>query len=65
MDKINDLELRLKKLDEDYENLHSNLIKAEANHDESGIIKFLSMIHSVARQQSKIKEAQIGTNQNS
>ncbi len=64
MDKINDLELRLNKLDEDYENLHSNLIKAETNHDESGIIKFLSMIHSVARKQSKIKESLNGTNQN-
>ena len=46
----------LKSLDEKYRELQSNLIKVEAAGDESGIIKFLSKIHSVAKKQAEIKK---------
>ncbi len=57
MDKINDLELRLNKLDEDYENLHSDLIKAENDGDENEVKILLSKIQQIAEKQSRIKQA--------
>jgi len=55
MDKITDLELMLDKFDEDYKILHSSLIEAEADGNETGIIILLHKIHLVAKEQAEIK----------
>lgn len=51
-----ELESELKLLAEEYEKLHSSLIKAEADKNESEIKNLLSKIHSVAQEQAEIKE---------
>lgn len=56
MDTVTALQSELKSLDKEYRELHSNLIKAEANNDQSGIINYLSKIQSTAKKQAEIKK---------
>ena len=51
------LKSELGTLNREWEKLHSKLIKAEANHDESEVINLLSQILAVAKKQSKVKQA--------
>ena len=50
-----ELENKLNSLDEDYKTLHSSLLQAEIDEDESEIKNLLSKIHLLAKEQAKIK----------
>ena len=56
MSSLIELKTELATLNWEWKKLHSNLIQAEANHDESRIINLLSKIQSVAKKQAEIKE---------
>jgi len=58
------LQNQLNDLNMKYKSLHSKLKLADKTKDEEKIRSLLSKIQTIARQQSKIKEAQNGTNQN-